>query len=108
MPAFAFLQRMQATKQDLIDAGHSPQAVFTYFKDEGRFILFMTLTLVTALLLQNAVTKLLDALVKSIFPESEIKASLLELLWSLLFAPIVITLSMYGSTSTTICKTTPP
>jgi hypothetical protein len=95
MSAFALLQRVQDVNPDLENCGHSPQSISKHFKKEGRFIAFMALTLVAVLLLQNAVTKLLDVAVRFTFPDSAIKGSILELVWSTLLIPIIITLGAF-------------
>lgn len=95
MSAFALLNRIHSENPDLEECSHSPGAMGKHFKTESRFIGFMALTLVTVLLLQNAVTKMLDALVLHIFPDSTIKGSILELVWAILITPIVITLGAF-------------
>jgi hypothetical protein len=95
MSAFALLQRVQEGHPELDECGHSPDAMLNHFKREGKFMLFMAITLVTVLLLQNAITKLLDAVVVYIFPHSAIKGSILQLVWALVIVPIVITLGAF-------------
>jgi hypothetical protein len=95
MSAFAFLQRVQDGNPDLEKCGHSPASLGRHFKKEGKFIVFMTLTLVAVLLLQNAVTKLLNSIVKYVFPDSEVKGSILELVWAVCITPIIITLGAF-------------
>ena len=95
MSAFAFLQRIQNGNPDLEKCGHSPQSISNHLKKEGRFIAFMALTLVAVLLMQNAITKLLDIAVRLTFPDSKLKGSFLELVWSTLLICIIITLGAF-------------
>ena len=55
----------------------------------------MALTLVAVLLMQNAITKLLDIAVRLTFPDSKLKGSFLELVWSTLLICIIITLGAF-------------
>ena len=95
MSAFAFLQRVHDGNTTLTQCGHSPQAIKCHFVKECRFVGFMALTLVAVLLLQNAVAKHLDIAVRYIFPNDPIKGSLLELLWAVLIAPVIIILGLF-------------
>lgn len=107
MVAFALLQRVQDGNPDLEKCDHSPGSMWNHVRSEARFIIFLTLTLVAVVLLQNSVTVIIQAFTESIFPESKWSQSILQFVWALLLVPIISLLATFGTSSSDDSSTTP-
>jgi hypothetical protein len=90
MSALTLLGRVQEGGVDLKKFGHSPESMFAHCKREVRFIIFMTLTLVVVLMLQNAASKIVCIVMTYTFPDSQMKRAITELVSATFLSMIVI------------------
>ena len=96
MVAFALLQRIQDGNPDLEESGHCPSSMLRHIQSDAKFIIFLTLTLVVVVLLQNSVAAIIQAFTESIFPQAPWSQSILQFVWALLLVPIISILSTFG------------
>jgi hypothetical protein len=95
MVAFALLQRIKNKNPDLEHGDHCPKSMLKHVRGEARFIIFLTMTLVAVMLLQNSITDIITNHTFSMFPDSKWSRSILQLVWALLLTPIIILLAIF-------------
>jgi hypothetical protein len=94
MVAFALLHRLH-DKEPEVDAECSPLSLRKHLTKEARFIIFLTLTLVAVMLLQNSLTKLMEQFTLWMFPGCEIKQSVLQLAIAVQLTPLITLLALF-------------
>ena len=95
MAAFALLQRIHDRNPELEEKQHDAPCMWRHVCTEARFVFFLTATLVVVMLLQNAVTVIIMASTKRIYPNSEWNRSILQLVWAIILTPLIILLAVF-------------